>query len=547
MASLLLTCLLLAADPQPADAVIVAPREFLPALAPLIEHRQRQGHQVAILPASGNAETIRGLIQGVAAQGKLRYVLLVGDVPVANAVPGASARGVPTHLVPAQVNVAYGSEPQIASDNRYADLDDDDLPDVAVGRLPADSAAEVSRMVAKILAYEQNTDFGPWRQRVNIVAGVGGFNPLIDTVIESATSRLLTSGIPAEYDTRMTYGSWRSPFCPDPRLFHAMAVERHNEGCLFWVYVGHGQARELDRVAIPGERFHILGVDDCRKLQCKSGSPIAVMLACYTAAFDQNQDCLAEELLKAQGGPVAVFGGSRVTMPYAMGVMGTALMDEYFSRGQLTLGETILAAKRKTMAPLDDPQNPAGLNRILLEGVAAVMSPNKEQLEQERREHLHLFNLMGDPMLRLAYPTEVRLAAPHEAKPGEKLRIEGTSKIAGQAVLELLCRRDCHKQPLPSRERFDPTDRALAQYQPVYEQALDRTFGRWSLNLPAGSFATEIEVPRGTTGPCHLRLAVANHDTHALGATNLYVRPARPEEYRAASAGPVESGAGTLR
>ena len=54
------------------------------------------------------------------------------------------------------------------------------------------------------------------------------------------------------------------------------------------------------------------------------------MLACYTAAFDQPQDCLAEELLKTEGGPVAVYGGSRVTMPYAMGVMGTAMMDEYF-------------------------------------------------------------------------------------------------------------------------------------------------------------------------------------------------------------------------
>ena len=30
-------------------------------------------------------------------------------------------------------------------------------------------------------------------------------------------------------------------------------------------------------------------------------------------------------------------------MPYAMGVMGTALMDEYFQRRPKTLGDTILA------------------------------------------------------------------------------------------------------------------------------------------------------------------------------------------------------------
>ncbi len=68
-----------------------------------------------------------------------------------------------------------------------------------------------------------------------------------------------------------------------------------------------------------------LNVNDCGKLRVSSGAaPIAIMLACYTAAFDQPQDCLAEQMLKAEGGPVAVYGGSRVTMPYAMSVMGDA-------------------------------------------------------------------------------------------------------------------------------------------------------------------------------------------------------------------------------
>ena len=57
------------------------------------------------------------------------------------------------------------------------------------------SPAELTTIVAKILAYEQNRDFGPWRQRVNFIAGVGGFSPMVDTVIETATSKLLTSGI----------------------------------------------------------------------------------------------------------------------------------------------------------------------------------------------------------------------------------------------------------------------------------------------------------------------------------------------------------------
>jgi len=527
MASVLLAFFLVSADVPPVDAVVVAPREFLPALQPLIEHRQRQGHRFVHVPDNRSAAQIKAAVRQTAVGGGLKYLLLVGDAePAARTNSAVAGRSVPTHLHAAKVNVQFGSEPQIASDNWYADLDDDHLPDLAVGRIPADSPAEVSRIVAKILAYEQNADFGPWRQRVNFIAGVGGFSPLLDGVIETATSKLLTSGIPAAYDTRMTYGSWRSPFCPDPRLFHDVTVARHNEGCLFWVYIGHGQSTQLDQVSIPGERFHIFDVDDCRELRAKGGPPIAIMLACYTAAFDQPQDCLAEELLKADGGPVAVYGGSRVTMPYGMGVMGTALMSEYFQRQPPTLGEVILAAKRRMMTPIDDKDAPAGLSRILLDGVATMLSPNKDQLEEERREHLHLFNLLGDPMLRLAYPGEIKLDAPREAVPGERLRIAGRSAFAGQGVLELVCRRDCHKHEPPLRERFDPTDLGLEALQGVYEQALDRCWGRWGVQLPAGDFATEITIPVECRGPCHVRLLVADGRSHALGSANIFVQPA---------------------
>ena len=541
MSCTFLALLLLTAEPLAADAVIVAPREFLPALQPLVEQRQKQGHRFVYVPNGPTPEAIKSGLREAAKAHPLKFVLLVGDAEPAARVDGrVAARCVPVHLERAVVNVKWGSEPEIASDNWYADLNDDHLPDLAIGRIPADTPAEVSRIVKKILAFEQNADFGPWRQRVNLIAGVGGFSPILDTVIETATSKLLTSGIPAGYETRMTYGSWRSPYCPDPRLFHATTVERHNEGCLFWIYIGHGSPAALDQVSVPGERFHIFDVDDCRDLKA-ANSPIALMLACYTAAFDQPQDCLAEELLKTEGGPVAVYGGSRVTMPYAMGVMGTAMMDEYFKTRPPTLGEIILAAKRKTMAKIDEKDALANLNRLLLDGVAAMISPSREMLEAERREHLHLFQLIGDPMLRLTYPAELTLSGPADAQPGAKLRLTGRTAVAGQGVLELVCRRDHHKVPPPTRDRFDPTDKGLAALHGVYQQALDRTWARWSVELPAGDFATDITVPTDCRGPCHVRLLVANGQGYALGSTNLYIRPPQTEAQTAKSISPFES------
>ena len=131
---------------------------------------------------------------------------------------------------------------------------------------------------------------------------------------------------------------------------------------MFWVYIGHGYPYQLDRVRVPGRTYHILNTQDMSKLDNQHGTPIAIFLACYTGAYDQPYDCLAEEMLRAPGGPVAVLAGSRVTMPYAMAVLGSGLMDEYFRQRPATLGEIVLNAKRQMVKDA-----PEGTDRKLLD------------------------------------------------------------------------------------------------------------------------------------------------------------------------------------
>src|SRR3954470_7708344 len=128
MLAAFLTCLLIGADALPPDAVIVAPRELMPALQALIKHREQQGHRFAYVAPSNSPVEIRAAIRQAAAAGGLKYVLIVGDAEPAarqrNAAEGVpysalSARCVPAPLVPAVVNVKWGSEPHIASDNWY--------------------------------------------------------------------------------------------------------------------------------------------------------------------------------------------------------------------------------------------------------------------------------------------------------------------------------------------------------------------------------------------------------------------------------------------
>lgn len=506
------------AEAAPPDTIVVASRDMVPALQPWFALRQSQGHTIGFLPNTLGKEELRDSIRDSAKSGKLKYVLLVGDGAVdTNDDRGAKARVVPVHFEEAKVNVLWGSEPEIATDNYYADLDGDAVPDIAVGRLPADNPGDLARMVAKIVAYEDASP-GEWRQRINLIAGVGGFGPLIDNVLEVSTRKILCDGIPASYSTNMTYGSWRSPFCPDPRRFHEAALDRMNEGCLFWVYIGHGQKTSLDRVQVPGRNYHILAAADADKCRCDAGHPVAIFLACYTGAFDQPEDCLAEEFLRREQGPVAVLSGSRVTMPYAMAVLGTNMMDEYFLKRRETLGEVILNAKRRLMDTED--KNP---NRALLDAIAQSISPVKDQLEDERREHLYLFNLLGDPLLRLKRNDAVEVASPTSATSGDEIEITGTTPIAGQCTVELMCRRDQLKATPPKRELYFNAEDILSGFDATYQAANDRRWTALVADVAAGAFTTKVKVPPECKGFCHVRITVAGEDRYALGTSNLFV------------------------
>ena len=105
----------------------------------------------------------------------------------------------------------WGSEKTFCTDNWYADVDDDEVPDLSVGRISADSPQQLAGIVAKILAYEQSQGMGLWRRRINLIAGIGGFGAITDAVLEMAAKKLITDGIPSAYRTTMTQASLRLP------------------------------------------------------------------------------------------------------------------------------------------------------------------------------------------------------------------------------------------------------------------------------------------------------------------------------------------------
>ncbi|MFM7072989.1 MAG: C25 family cysteine peptidase [Planctomycetota bacterium] len=518
--------------PAGPDTMAVCPAPLVAGLSDWLAYRRGQGHQVEVMVVDGGEsaeqtrERIRGRIRAVARAGALRAVVLIGDAaPADNRDAGMRTRTIPAFFADAKVNTRWGSEPQIATDNWYADLDDDDVPDLAIGRLPADSPAELTALTRRIAAYEQTLDHGLWRQRVNFVAGVGGFGALVDSLLETATKKFLTDGIPTAYDTSMTYGSWRSPYCPDPRRFQQATLDRFNEGCLFWVYIGHGHPLQLDRVRLPNGTHPILTVNDLARLRAKHAPPIAVMLACYTGAFDFPRDCFAEEMVRAEGGPIAALCGSRVTMPYAMAVLAHGMLEEVFRQRRETLGEVLLRAKQRLVK-----NEPDDTHRQLLDALAATVSPSAKLLPDERREHLHLFNLLGDPLLRIRHPLPARVVIPEDVEAGQEVEISLESPTAGKATLQLVCRRDRLRVDLPARDDFESAAREFERFDVAYRFANDRRWLNEALDWRnPGVFRATLKIPEEAHGACHLTLHVDGRDHHALGAADLFVRKQRPK------------------
>ncbi len=398
--SALLLLLLQVSAPAP-DTLVVCPREFRPALTQWENFRRAQGHQIAVIDAPTSAAQVQTSIREAARSGKLKYVLVVGDVPEKINRATVGGRTVPTNYLRAKVNIRWGSTSTIASDGPYGDLDGDGLPELAVGRIPADSPAELAAAVRKIIHYEQQAANEECCRRINIVAGIGGFGAVTDALIESTAHHVIRQTVPRDYDIQPTLANPTSPHCPKPGDFAATVRRQFSAGSLAWIYLGHGLPAELDRVPTLGGTEPILSVDDVPLLRRGEQAPLAVLVACYTGAIDAKSDCLGEELLLAEEGPIAVIAATRVTMPYGNTVLGYELLRACFNDRPDSLGEILRLAQRRT---LSEPEQ--GSLRTSIDSLAEGLATPPVDLAAERREHVLMYQLLGDPLLRLHRPTE---------------------------------------------------------------------------------------------------------------------------------------------
>jgi hypothetical protein len=196
-------------------------------------------------------------------------------------------------------------------------------------------------------------------------------------------------------------------------------------------------------------------------------------------------------------------------------------MNAVFHDHDGTIGEAILHAKRRSVGVESGGMS----NRWLLDTLAATVSPPGSDLAAERREHVHLFNLLGDPLLKLRYPQELTLEAPATVCPGSRMTVSVHSAVSGAGVIEIVAdRRYAHSQTA-ARQSFDSNPDALAAYQQTYQVANDSRLCSGDAVTRDGRSTATLEIPPRAAGHYCVRAFIAGEKGFALGTANLEIRP----------------------
>jgi hypothetical protein len=377
-------------------------------------------------------------------------VLLIGDCPDEGAATSNPKSEIPWFLTRQEdANADPKRRSRIPTDNFYADIipDDDNLPEIAIGRIPARDNASVRTALGKVKAYEAAAE-GEWLRKLTFFAGEGRFGPIVDAMLEKLFMDFADQSVHPAYSLRMTYANVNSSYAYVPRHFSDKVIDEANEGSLMLVYLGHGSYDRLDNMYVNVEKnkrvmYPILLGDDVKKFDIPDGKlPVMLIVACQTGYMDHPKGSLCERVCFGENAPVAVIASSRDSHPYSNTLLQKALVTEITDKRRATLGEAFLRTKRELILAKDP-------DRKRLELMASLIMPKADERRAMNQAHLSLYNLTGDPGLRVRYPgvdvagEEVRtdsesgkltFAASIPLDIAEKLEWECTIEVARTAI-----------------------------------------------------------------------------------------------------------------
>jgi len=272
---------------------------------------------------------------------KPQYVLLVGDASFdpRDFLEEGQIEGqidfVPTKIVEATFL-------ETASDDWFVDFDDDGLPNIPIGRLPARTPEELSTMVSKIATYESSKEK---MSGALLVAGKKLYGAA-DYDFETAVQEIGTM-----LEGRMTVNEILQDQIGDGAAREALWAGVH-QGPSIVNFVGHGSNEIWGELwdYHDGISFSLFSSDDAPTLTNGSKLPFFINMTCLNGFFhDLYTESLAEALMRAEeGGAVAVWTSSGLTYPDQQHLINQELIRQLLSSEKITIGQAAASAKAAT-------------------------------------------------------------------------------------------------------------------------------------------------------------------------------------------------------
>ena len=328
-----------------AGYIIICPYEFRASAYRLLKHRHLEGLEVAVAPLR---DIYNEFSYGIADAGAIKqflgyayhhwqtpepqYVLLAGEGsydPKGN-LGTPSQNILPVHLGPS-------SWRWTAMDNWFTQVNgQDELIDIAIGRIPVTNNIALNAVTDKIETFEQAITNAPaWGKNATLVADDDASLVFNIASENKVASHLGTAGF------SMTKVYMDNPPYGDPAVVRSTILGGFNSGRFLFTFFGHGAVDFWTSEEV-WRNSDVSGLNN-------SVYPIVAMFTCQTGVFqDPDQECIAEMHLKKVGaGAVGCLAPSILSDQLYSEYVADGFVGSLTNAGPVRLGDALMAGMFK--------------------------------------------------------------------------------------------------------------------------------------------------------------------------------------------------------
>ena len=233
------------------------------------------------------------------------------------------------------------------TDDNFVELDGDNIPDIPIGRLPAQNLVQLELMINRNIQYIESPVLGWWRNKVLLVAddehkagvleGLTYNSGLNHTARAQDVAEVLNDGVWVDKVLGIEYDF--DEFGHKPEAAQDL-INRINEGRLIWYYIGHGNEELL------GDEYYFYVSQHLQLLQNAEYLPLFIAASSNVGYFDDPDfDCMAEIFMTYnEGGTIATVAPRRPSDGLSNAILLKHFLQNIINNGDY-LGYGFLEAK----------------------------------------------------------------------------------------------------------------------------------------------------------------------------------------------------------